>query len=241
MTRLLLSLLLACFTACAFDARSSPTAPGEGMVLRTFEVPAGQAQRIRGVLMQVLWIGSEGKDAQKYVGRADVTPDGRLLVLATPELQEGVKALVDSLAKNPPKEPESVTLTYWVVTGVPGSEQTKPLPEEVQPALAEVRKADGAQDFSLVERLSVSSLAAERGTLNGRDTSVEQWVTSSGNELTADVRLERFGQKLNTRVRLAAGKVLVLASSGSPARDPKDPPSTVYFIVKATPSSGDGR
>lgn len=242
MTRLVAVLVvLSFFSACDFGAARRPSAPGEGMVLRTFEVPAGQGQRVRGVLMQVLSLGADGKDAPKYAGRADVTPDGRLLVLASPEVQEGVKALVDSLSKNPPKDAEAVTLTYWVVTSAPGVEQTAPVPPELEPALAEVRKAEGAQNFTLVEKLSVTSLSGERGALSGRDTSVDQWVSATANDLTADVRLERFGQRLNTRVRLAPGRVVVLASSGAPVRDPKEPPSSVYFIVKATPSGGDAR
>ncbi len=115
------------------------------------------------------------------------------------------------------------------------------MPADLEPALAEVKKADGPQAFSLVEKLSVTSLSAERGTLNGRDTSVEQFVTSMNGALTADLRLERFGQRINTRVRLAPGKTVVLASSGAPAKDPNEPARSVLFIVKATPSGGDGR
>lgn len=220
---------------------SAAANPMAGLVLRTYDVPAGQAQRLRSALKEVLWFGSDGKDSNKWVGRVDVGPDGRLIVLASESVHEGVKALVASVAANPVKEPESVTLTYWVVNATPGQEQSQPVPAELEAALAEVKKAEGPQGFSLVEKLSVSSLSGERGALNGRDTSVDQFVTSMSGVLTADLRLERFGQRVNTRVRLAPGKTVVLASSGAPVKEPNEPARSVLFIVKATPSGGDGR
>lgn len=236
---LLLSALLV--TGCHLAENAAANNPMAGLVLRTYDVPAGQAQRLRSALKEVLWFGSDGKDSNKWVGRVDVGPDGRLIVLASEPVHEGVKALVASVAANPVKEPESVSLTYWVVNATPGQEQSEPMPAELEPALAEVKKAEGPQRFSLVEKLSVSSLSGERGLLNGRDTSVEQFVTSMNGALTADLRLERSGQRISTRVRLAPGKTVVLASSGAPAKEANEPARSVLFIVKATPSGGDGR
>lgn len=241
MTRLVLSFLVLSFTACELR-RADPT-PGNGMVLRTYDVPAGSAQRLRGALMEVFKVGFSDKDTPTFAGRADVTPDGRLLVLAPEAVQEGVKGFVASIAKAGSKGPEAVTLTYWVVTGVAGAEQKEPMPAELEGALAEVRKADGPQAFTLVERLSLSSGSGEWAKLMGRDTSVDQWVTATEHDVTADLRLERPGQRVSTRVRLAPGKLVVLAASGAPkdSKDQNEPPKTVLFIVKATPSGGDGR
>jgi hypothetical protein len=235
---LLLALVLV-VTGCHLGDPSAAN-PMAGLVLRTYDVPAGQAQRLRSALKEVLWFGSDGKDSNKWVGRVDVGPDGRLIVLASESVHEGVKALVASVAANPVKEAESVTLTYWIVNATPGQEgQT--MPAELEPALAEVKKTEGPQGFSLVEKLSVTSLSGERGMVNGRDTSVDQFVTNTAGSLVADLRLERSGQRINTRVRLAPGKTVVLASSGAPAKDANEPVRSVLFIVKATPSGGDGR
>jgi hypothetical protein len=239
MPRLLLVVVVWSLAACDLG-RSKPD---DGLVLRTYEVPSGSVQRLRAALMEVFKLGAD-KDAPKYAGRADVTPDGRLIVLAPEQVQDGVKGFVDSVMKNPPKGPEAVTLTYWVLTGVAGAEQKEALPTELDAALAEVRKADGPQAFSLVEKLSLSSTSGEFARIMGRDTSVDQTATATATDVTADVRLERPGQRLSTRVRLAPGKLVVLAASGAPLKDAKDPnetPKTVLFIVKATPSGGDGR
>lgn len=215
--------------------------PLGGLVLKSYEVPKGSAQRLRGVLKEVLWFGSDGKDSNKYVGRVDVAPDGRLLVLASEPVHEGVKALVASMAANPVKEPEAITLTYWVVAATPGQEQSQPLPPELEPAMTEVKKAEGPAAFAVIEKLSVTSLTGERGVLNGRDSTVDQWITASGDALTGDLRIERAGQMIKTRVRLTPGKLLVLASSGMPTKDANDANRSVLFIVKATPSGGDAR
>ncbi len=235
---LLLCLALT-LTGCPLG-QATPPNPTAALVLRTYDVPAGSGQRLRSVLKEVLWFGAEGKDASTWVGRVDVGPDGRLIVLAPESVHEGVKALVASVVSKGIKEPETVTLSYWVVVGTPGAE-SQPMPAELEPALAEVKKAEGALGFTLIEKLTVSSLSGERGDLNGRDTSVEQYVTNVDDALTADLRLERFGQRIRTRVRLAAGKVVVLASSGTPTKEPGDAAKRVFFIVKAATSAGDGR
>lgn len=244
--RALVASLCLALTACLPQANSTTvTPPGavpSNLVLRSYEVPNNGAQRLRGVLRELLWFGSENKDANKYVGRADVGPDGRLVVLAPESVQEGVKALVASVTANPVKEPGTVRLDYWVVLGAEGNKggAIPSAMQEISPALAELEKNDGPMSFTLVEKLSVSSLSGERGRLNGRDTSVRQFTTVVDGRVVSDLELERFGQKLETRVRLVPGQIAVLASSGAPVKDGVDSGRSVYFLVRAA-NDGDGR
>lgn len=248
MTRSLVALLAVTFL-CACETRgstitaASPTGVPSNLVLRTYEVPNNGAQRLRSVLRELLWFGSEGKDSNKYVGRADVGPDGRLIVLAPESVHEGVKALVASVTAKPIKDPGTVQLTYWVVLGSPGKSETPPAGalQEVAPALVELEKNDGPMAFTLVEKLQVSSLSGDRGQLNGRDTSVRQSANVVDGEIRADISMERQLQKLETRVRLMPGQLLVLASSSAPTRDQTDSGRTVYFLVRASPDDGAGR
>jgi hypothetical protein len=201
---------------------------------------------MRGVLRELLWFGSDGKDSNKYIGRADVGPDGRLIVLAPESVHEGVKALVASVTANPVKEPGTVRIDYWVVSGLPGkSEAPAANLQEVAPALTEVEKNDGPMAFSLVEKLTVSSLSNERGSVDGRDAHVRQFTNVVDDQITADIDIERFGQKLTTRVRIKPGVLTVLASAGMTVRgDPKEAqePRTIYFLVRAAGSAdGTGR
>lgn len=224
------------FSACDFGSHGASAPVAAPLVLHTYDVPKGSAQKIRGVLMNVLWIGSEGKDSNKYIGRAEVAPDGRLIVMAPESVHEGVKTLLATLPQKPEKEPGTIKLNYWVVTGLPGKSEAPLTPalEEIAPALKELEKNDGPMSFTLVEKLQVSSLSSERGKLNGRDTSARQFINSiSDGLITADIELERMGQKLETRVRLEPGQLVVLASSGAPSRDNVDTGRTVYFLVRA--------
>lgn len=247
MLRTLVAVFAVAFlSSCDPRGVTSQPAPGSvptNLVLRTYEVPSGGAQRLRSVLKELLWFGADGKDSSKFVGRADVGPDGRLIVLAPESVHEGVKALVASVTAKPVKEPGTVHLTYWVVVGAPGKSDAPPAPalQELAPALAEVEKNEGPMSFTLVEKLQVGSLSGERGSLNGRDTSVRQFATVVDGQLTADLQLERMAQKLETRVRLEPGQLVVLASSGAPTRDQTDSGRSVYFLVRAAPNDGAGR
>lgn len=244
------SLVVLFITGCPTTARSpelnAPTPAGavpSNLVLRSYEVPNNGAQRMRGVLRELLWFGSDGKDANKYVGRADVGPDGRLIVLAPESVHEGVKSLVASITSKPVKEPGTVRLDYWVVAGTPGkSEAPAANLKEVAPALAEVEKNDGPMAFTLVEKLTVSSLSNERGSMDGRDTHVRQFTNVVDDQITADIDIERFGQKMQTRVRVKPGVLAVLASAGMTTRDNAEAGRTVYFLVRAAPEdAGSGR
>jgi hypothetical protein len=217
---------------------ANPGGIPEDLVLRTYEVPNNGAERMRSVLKDLFWFGSDGKDSNKYVGRADVAPDGRLVVLAPENVHEGVKALVSATSNVAPKAPESVLLSYWIVTGAPGKHDgVQPELAEVSLALAEIEKHDGPMNFELTERIQVTSLSGERGKMDGRDTRVQQFGTLFDGHFTGDIRLERFGQSVDTRVRMKNDQLLVLGSSGLPTKNPGDAPRNVYFLVRATSDS----
>ena len=241
MTRALLVALV--LSSCLPSSSTPPPANGvpTNLVLRSYDVPNGGAQRLRSVLKELLWFGSEGKDSNKYVGRADVGPDGRLIVLAPESVHDGVKSLVASVTANPIKEPGTVRLTYWLVLGAPGKSETPPplALAELAPALAELEKNDGPMSFTLVEKLNLGSLSGEKGELNGRETWVRQFATMQDGQLVADINLEHQGQKIGTRVRMDPGQVVVLATSGAPTKDNVD--RSVYFLVRAAPNDGAGR
>ncbi len=237
-------LLLGVLSACPHTVTEAPPTPAGGvpsnLVLKSYDVPPHAAQRLRGVLRELLWFGSEGKDANRYVGRADVGPDGRLVVLAPEAVHAGVKALVDSVVKSPGKEPDTVRLTYWVVSGVRGEGGQAPDElKEVAAALKEIELNDGPMNFSLVEKLVVSSLSNERGNVDGRDTNVRQFATVTDGSVVADIDLKRFrsGQRLETRVRLKPGALVVLASSGQTIPGSDDDSRTNYFLVRASDGS----
>lgn len=237
----LLAPFMSCLPAHSADAASVNGVPSN-LVLRSYDVPNNGAQRMRGVLRELLWFGGETKEANRYVGRADVGPDGRLIVLAPESVQEGVRALLASEGAKKLKEPGTVRIDYWVVAATPGGDGSVPSAlQEVSGALAEVQKRDGAVTFTLLEKLSASGLSNEWGSIDGRDTHVRQFANLSDDQLIAELDLQRSGQRLQTRVRLVPGTVVVLASAGMASKEPADANRSLYFLVRAAPLDGTGR
>lgn len=243
---LLSSLCLLSLAACPdnsrhLEANATPGAVPSNLVLRSYEVPNGGAQQLRGSLKDLFWFGGDAKDASKFVGRVDVSPDGRLLVLAPESVQAGVKTLVDNLKASPVKAPGTVRIDYWVVTGTAGQSGALPAAlNEVAAALKEVEHNDGPMNFTLVEKLSVSTLSNERGSVEGRDTRIDQFASVVDGDVVADLDIARLavGQKLRTRVRIKPGVIAALGSAGMATHDSNATPATIYFIVRAAQVDG---
>lgn len=223
-------------------ASSGAPEPAQPLVLRSYDVPNDGAVQVRQVLKTLLWMGSDGKDSQKYVGRAEVGPDGRLVVMATEGVQGGVKSLIDALAKNPPKAPARYALSYWFVFAMPGK-GAAPAANlgEVSEALAEIEKADGPMEFSLTEKVTVSSIGGESAYVEGHQVKVRQVVGESNGALNADLQLRKGGQNLETRVTLAPGQTIVLGSSGAMAPGKDGPVGSVYYLIRAASHDGRGK
>src|SRR5438552_2887590 len=96
------------FSACDWKRSEAPGPVPDHLILRTYEVPGGSAPQVLSALRNLLWFGSRGEKQDIWAGRADVTPSGGLVVLATDDVQSGVKSLIDSLAHNPPKPAPTV-------------------------------------------------------------------------------------------------------------------------------------
>src|SRR4051812_42311942 len=111
------------------------------LVLRTYDLPKGTARSIVSTLDATFWMGGQKTRA----GRVAITPDGRLLVLAHPNVQAGVQTLVDEVTKHPPTYDQTIELHYFLIHGKPAS-SPQPSPagvSEIQPALDEIVKSQG--------------------------------------------------------------------------------------------------
>jgi hypothetical protein len=226
------------FSACDLG-RSAPAADtfATKLQLRIYEVPGGAAPQIRSVLKDVFWFGNDNKDSNKYIGRADVTPDGRLAVLASDGVQEGVKALIDSLATHPPAPNPTVRLTFWVVTGTPVKSHVEPpATPDISEALAEIEKNDGPQQFVVAEKMSATALSGEKSIVTGRETKIYSTATATAapQSINADLSFERAGNRMETRMRLQPAQTIVLSSAGAAPKEKDDVNRSIYYLVRAT-------
>ncbi len=224
---------------------SLPQGPSPELVLRSYEVPNDGAGQMRGILKDMMWFGSGGKEnTGQYVGRVEVGPDGRLLVLATPGVHDGVKALLDQMARAPQKGRSTIELDYWFVEGKPYEGKEAPaVPAnlaQLTPALAEIAKTDGAQEFKLEEKLVVRALTGEYARTQGRDWQVGQTASQVGSgAVSVDVNLETHGpQRINTRLKLTPGQIAVLGASGAGNKGESN--GTLYYLVRAAIHDGQG-
>lgn len=227
---LAVSILSLATTACGAPPASAAPEPQ----LKTYAVPAGYGPEIQSILNNAM--NFAGPD--KVVGRAQVTPNGQLVVVAPAAVQDGVKSLLDGLANGAkPAPPASVEITYWLVDGKRASGAAKSTaPAELQPALDAITKADGAMSFGVVEKLQLTTNADERGEIEGVHAMVAQKVSVLDGSVVADLELDHVRaaptaptSHLSTRVRLAPSQLLVLGQYGEPEGDN----GTLYYIARA--------
>jgi hypothetical protein len=230
------------FTAC-MAAPVAPTTPvseaaqeAEQPVLRTYELPEGAAARVRPLLERLLVRGAS-------LGRVEEGLSGEVVVIAAPSLQEGVAEIVARAQTVPPAAvtTRNVRMDYWLVRAWPAEETTKgPGLAAVDKSLARIVEQDGPLDFELSAHESLLSTNDGRAELSNSATELSQ-ITAIDTSDVVHAMLDvgsRYGPKLSTEVRLAAGQQLVIAQgSWSGPRTESDAnrgPSALYIIVQPT-------
>jgi hypothetical protein len=213
--------------------------PSEAMELRTYDIPKGSATSLLYTFKDVMWMG----DKNQNVGRAVLTPDGRLAVLATPGVQAGVEALVEEVKKHPPAADQTVTLHYFLVLGKP-TPSAAPYPAgsgEIKEALDEIVRSQGPQAFTVAERVGLSSLHNEEGRLDNTEAKLEirQVAVQTSDSTYAKLSVRWKDDKVETRVHLAPDRVVVLGVTGQHPGDGGDT-TTLYYVVRVAPRA-DGK
>jgi hypothetical protein len=183
---LLLGLLLMAPFACR---RSEAPARATEWELRSYEVPPADRQALVGVLRGLL-----------TEGRIELSPDGRIALLAPPRIHQQVqKEILQPLAARPRSDvavpKPNFSITYWMLQARPGTgtpaaaSATPPGLEEVASVLPEIRKASRGSELVLLERLRVSSLEGSAKT-TGRIFRISQKATLVGGVVVSDINMD---------------------------------------------------
>lgn len=242
-----LSLSQGCTTPQAADV----PVPGSVVELKTYSVPHGYENEVRTMLQNAL--GGDENEA----GRVEMGPSGKLVVLARPGIQAGVEAFIRELEDmETAPAPVPVTLNYWIVVGSPagtvedsGSVTRHAMSgydvlgpddlSDVALALAEIAGSVGPIEFSLVERLRLSSMGGDRAQVRGRRVQIGQYATTLSGHIVADLEILIRGFQLSTQVKLKPDQFVVLGQTGYDGDavawlQHVDPVAqTLYYVIEA--------
>ena len=253
-------LALACQAPAAPLAPATPAAPAptaapevsDEPLLRTYAVPPGQARSIENALSSAL---STGKDLPP-LGTVERLPDGRLVVVAPPQIQAGIADLIAGLdpANAPPVR--TAELDYWILIGEPAAaaEGVDTVPD-IAPALQAIVGSQGPMRFRLHEAMHLSSLIDDRAEADGARMHARQLVSEVGGRLVADLDIavaqtaKNRGQlmvcangclQFKSRVHVEPGQLLVVGQASFDATDAKAPsaPQTLFYIIRGQIRSG---
>lgn len=242
MRPLFLIFLAITLSLCACQKPAPESNPIE---LHTYDVPKGSIRPLLTTFKDGFWVD----DKTPPVGRATMTPDGRLMVVAPHNMQAGVQALVDEVAKHPPVADSTIELHYWLVMGRPSASPGPVTPgmKEVQPALEEIARTQGPQTFTLIQHVQLSSLQDEWGKAEaspgdtaGSKLVISQHALQSSDAVFAQVEIH-YGKNdaVETRVNLVTGQTVVLGTTGqrfAEAADAGDGDgATLYYLLRVAP------
>lgn len=234
-----LAALVSVFIGC----HSAPKEDTDSLVLRTYDVPKGSARSVIATLDATFWMGEQ----QRRLGRVSTTPDGRVLVLASQNVQVGVQTFVDEITKHPPTFDQSIELHYFVVLGKPASSPQPPPAgvSEIQPALDEIVRSQGPQTFTLTQRVRLSSVNGDDGKVETEQVKIWQKAaqTNDGVDALVGIQLAKsdksaFGDRVETRVTLGGDRIAVLGATSQHADTPDG--GTLYYVVRVAPRA-DGK
>lgn len=256
MTRapLLLALVFACRSPqdaprpCG-DCQSGSAAPGyPTLFLRTYKVPDGQEKLVERLLdgttsYPVSVVSAQGQQTQFVKPTPHFTGNGYFVLSAPESIHDGVRQLLDELAKHPaPPAQPSIDATYWLVLGWPGKDA--PLPDrlgEIAPALKTLGNL-GPMRFELLERVELAAIDGQTAHAQGQNVRIEQTAARDGAVFQLRINVDAQGEtvgKVDTTVTVKPGQFGVFGQSGFVPRGATliEPKPTLFYVIRAQPAT----
>ncbi len=238
---------LACLSALFMMACQNPTPPQShvqsatpqaeakpAILLRTYEVPAGQTDRLKGVLARVL---------QKE-GNVERLPGDVLIVAAPAHIHEGIAALIKDGPGLEASARQSITLDVWLVAGtfdaamMPDASTSDKRLDGLSKELDVIRQSDGFEHFTLLDHVQLVTLDGERGQAESQIIEeLAQTASVQGDRVEARVMLKATFTEggrprgLDTVLRLERDESIVLGQAGYEVDGVK---GSVFYVVRAS-------
>ncbi len=213
------------------SALSSAAPARTGLVVKSYDLPAGLAPEVAALVNRLLKRG----DAEPPVGTAEPGASGKLVVAAPAEVQSGVEEIVAQYKDAKPSPPAEIEITYWVVTAKPSDKPD--LPEnlkEIAPALEALSTGAGPRTFDLLEKQRLASVSGEGAKVRGRYFEIAQVATGRDGKAVAQVGVKGLDLKasLETKLTLPAGELMILGESALESQK-ATPNLTVIYVARA--------
>lgn len=216
--------------------------PAESMELKVYAVPGGFKDEIRQQLSSAM------RDA--VVGRVTAGPGDTVIVVAPASFQTGVERTIREFEQlgAPPPPPAPVELRYWLVVGRPLGERGAEGPVVVSGAnpmtelgrvLQSIAEVEGPTEFTLLDRVDLTSLEPKPASARGKFAQIEQRTTRSDGRVVAEILVNLDANEIRTQVVLEQGQFVVLGQArygGRSSRifgDGDDGYATLYYVMNS--------
>ncbi|HEX6992815.1 MAG TPA: hypothetical protein VF339_01575 [Gammaproteobacteria bacterium] len=163
-------------------------------------------------------------------GKVSMLPTGQILIDTSPERHTEIEAVLDAVAQSAPPELPSVSLRYWVLSGMPATPEGEDrLPPALAGVAAELEAAHGDLDLSVIDSATLVGAPGFSARSQSETLEIMQNVKPAGSRINADIFLQSEQLELQVRATLSPGEFLVLGES--PYRDESDQQGIVAFVV----------
>jgi hypothetical protein len=230
-----------------------PREADSAVTIRTYNVNPQIAGELRNALASALST-SPGFPPR---GQVTLAPNGRLLVSAPPSVQTDVGSVIDEINNRDLAPTPSMLFEAWIVSASPaagvegGGDSTAGSQRlnDVEPALAAVRKARGPMRFELVEKLATQARSGnEDSEVRGVRWQMRVTPTIRRGEKDAPVVSAEFyiggfprpgdppglEQAVKSMAELKPGQLLVVGQSSAKPGPGVAADSDIYYIVRAS-------
>jgi len=168
-------------------------------------------------------------------GKVSMLPTGQILVDTDPDRHTEIQGVLDAIAQSEPLEPPSVSLRYWVLSGMPAAlYDGNRLPPILADVAAELEAAHGDLDLSVIDSATLVGAPGFTAVSQSETLEISQNVKPAGSRINADISLQSAYLELHVRATLSPGEFLVLGES--PYRDENDQRGLVAFVVHWPPA-----
>jgi hypothetical protein len=198
------------------------------MVLRAYDVPAGQSQELRNIVSSLMYAGEN----VPRLGNVVVAPTGQLLVSAPATFHEGVRELLSAVKSAPQEAPKAITIDYWIVRGAPG--ETKVGDDVPKAAASALEQMGGGMSLSLWDHTRITSMTNERAQVERRGANFKQTVSVQGDAAMADLDIETDVGTVRLRTALPLDSTRVLIQAADVPAGSSMASGAVFYVVRAS-------